>query len=44
MLTHLKSEIRNKLEDENCFEVDAATRVLKAGMFESELNKARLLL
>ena len=35
-----KSEIRNRLEDENCFEVDAATKLLEAGMFESELGKS----
>ena len=38
-----KSEIRSKLKEENCIEVDAATELMKAGMFESELKEGQIL-
>ena len=37
-----KSEIINKLEDEHSFEIDAGTKLLKAGMFESELKEGQI--
>ena len=37
-----KSEIRNKPKDENSIEVDAATELMKAGMFESELKEGQI--
>ena len=37
-----KSEIRSELNEENCIEVDAATELMKAGMFESELKEGQI--
>ena len=37
-----KSESIKRIEDGNCFEVDAATKLLKAGMFESELKEGQI--
>ncbi len=37
-----KSESMKRIEDEKCFEVDAATKLLKAGMFESELKEGQI--
>ena len=37
-----KSESIKRIKDEICFEVDAATKLLKAGMFESELKEGQI--